>query len=312
MSLLVVGTLAYDSVTTAAGYREESLGGSGMYFSIAANYFTDVSLVAIVGTDFKNSERFFLANKNIDLSNVETKEGNTFRWKGIYDPNNPNSRETISTDINVLAEFSPKLTSEARAKEYLFLANIDPSAQMNVLDQMDTRPKLIGLDTMDFWINSDRDNLQKVIENIDILFMDDAEIKSYTGETNIVAAADSVHESGPKVIVVKKGEHGVTVFNQGKIFSTPAYLLNTVTDPTGAGDSFAGGFMGYMAKKQSTDFNTIKEATIMGTVMGSFTVQGFSVENISDLEENKINDRYEEMVNLTRFPSLSKKGGSVV
>ena len=312
MSLLVVGTLAYDSVTTAAGYREESLGGSGMYFSIAANYFTDVSLVAIVGTDFKNSERFFLANKNIDLSNVETKEGNTFRWKGVYDPNNPNSRETISTDINVLAEFSPKLTSEARAKEYLFLANIDPSVQMNVLTQMDTRPKLIGLDTMDFWINSDRDNLQKVIKNIDILFMDDAEIKSYTGETNIVSAANSVHESGPKVIVVKKGEHGVTVFNQGKIFSTPAYLLNAVTDPTGAGDSFAGGFMGYMAKKQSTDFSTIKEATIMATVMGSFTVQGFSVENIADLEENKINDRYEEMVNLTRFPSLSKKGGSVV
>ena len=312
MSLLVVGTLAYDSVTTSAGYREESLGGSGMYFSIAANYFTDVSLVAIVGTDFKNSERSFLANKNIDLSNVETKEGNTFRWKGIYDPNNPNSRETISTDINVLAEFSPKLTSEARAKEYLFLANIDPSVQMNVLNQMDTRPKLIGLDTMDFWINSDRDNLQKVIENIDILFMDDAEIKCYTGETNIVAAADSVHESGPKVIVVKKGEHGVTVFNQGKIFSTPAYLLNTVTDPTGAGDSFAGGFMGYMAKKQSTDFSTIKEATVVGTVMGSFTVQGFSVENISDLEENKINDRYEEMVNLTRFPSLSEKGGLVV
>ena len=312
MSLLVVGTLAYDSVTTSAGYREESLGGSGMYFSIAANYFTDVSLVAIVGTDFKNSERSFLANKNIDLSNVETKEGNTFRWKGIYDPNNPNSRETISTDINVLAEFSPKLTSEARAKEYLFLANIDPSAQMNVLNQMDTRPKIIGLDTMDFWINSDRDNLQKVIENIDILFMDDAEIKCYTGETNIVAAADSVHESGPKVIVVKKGEHGVTVFNQGKIFSTPAYLLNTVTDPTGAGDSFAGGFMGYMAKKQSTDFITIKEATVVGTVMGSFTVQRFSVENISDLEENKINDRYEEMVNLTRFPSLSEKGGLVV
>ena len=312
MSLLVVGTLAYDSVTTDAGYREESLGGSGMYFSIAANYFTGVSLVAIVGTDFKSSERSFLANKNIDLSNVETKEGNTFRWEGIYDPNNPNSRETISTDINVLAEFSPKLTSEARAKEYLFLANIDPSAQMNVLNQMDTRPKLIGLDTMDFWINSDRDNLQKVIENIDILFMDDAEIKSYTGETNIVAAADSVHESGPKVIVVKKGEHGVTVFNQGKIFSTPAYLLNTVTDPTGAGDSFAGGFMGYMAKKQSTDFSTIKEATIVATVMGSFTVQGFSVENISDLEENKINDRYEEMVNLTRFPSLSEKGGLVV
>ena len=312
MSLLVVGTLAYDSVTTAAGYREESLGGSGMYFSIAANYFTDVSLVAIVGTDFKNSERSFLANKNIDLSNVETKEGNTFRWKGVYDPNNPNSRETISTDINVLAEFSPKLTSEARAKEYLFLANIDPSVQMNVLTQMDTRPKLIGLDTMDFWINSDRDNLQKVIKNIDILFMDDAEIKCYTGETNIVAAADSVHESGPKVIVVKKGEHGVTVFNQGKIFSTPAYLLNTVTDPTGAGDSFAGGFMGYMAKKQSTDFSTIKEATVMATVMGSFTVQGFSVENIADLEENKINDRYEEMVNLTRFPSLSEKGGLVV
>ena len=312
MSLLVVGTLAYDSVTTSAGYREESLGGSGMYFSIAANHFTDVSLVAIVGTDFKNSDRSFLANKNIDLSNVETKEGNTFRWKGIYDPNNPNSRETISTDINVLAEFSPKLTSEARAKEYLFLANIDPSAQMNVLNQMDTRPKIIGLDTMDFWINSDRDNLQRVIENIDILFMDDAEIKSYTGETNIVAAADSVHESGPKVIVVKKGEHGVTVFNQGKIFSTPAYLLNTVTDPTGAGDSFAGGFMGYMAKKQSTDFSTIKEATIVGTVMGSFTVQGFSVENISDLEENKINDRYEEMVNLTRFPSLSEKDGPVV
>ena len=193
MSLLVVGTLAYDSVTTAAGYREESLGGSGMYFSIAANYFTGVSLVAIVGTDFKNSDRSFLANKNIDLSNVETKEGNTFRWKCVYDPINPNSRETISTDINVLAEFSPKLTSEARAKEYLFLANIDPSAQMNVLNQMNTRPKLIGLDTMDFWINSDRDNLQRVIENIDILFMDDAEIKSYTGETNIVAAADSVH-----------------------------------------------------------------------------------------------------------------------
>jgi len=309
VSILVVGTLAYDSVTTGAGSREESLGGSGMYFSVAANYFTDVSLVAVVGTDFKTSERSFLANKNIDISNVETKEGDTFRWKGIYDPNDPNSRETISTDINVLAQFSPKLTAEARTREYLFLANIDPTVQMNVLKQMTARPKLVGLDTMDFWINGDRDNLQKVIESIDVLFMDESEVKSYTGKNNILEAANSVHESGPKVVVVKKGEHGVTVFNQAKIFSAPAYLLNKVTDPTGAGDSFAGGFMGYLAKRQSPNFNTIKEATIVGTVMGSFAVQGFSVEKLAHLGENVIKNRYDDMVNMTRFPSLSENGG---
>jgi len=308
VSLLVVGTLAYDSVTTSIGSREESLGGSGMYFSVSSNYFTNVSLVAVVGSDFKSGERSFLANKNIDISNVETKEGDTFRWKGIYDTNDPNSRETVSTDINVLAQFSPILTEEARAKEYLFLANIDPSLQINVLKQMASRPKLVGLDTMDFWINGDRNNLSKIIELIDVLFMDESEIKSFTGKNNIFDAADLLHGSGPKVVVVKKGEHGVTVFNQGKIFAAPAYPLNNVTDPTGAGDSFAGGFMGYLAKTQNMDFENLRRATIAGTVMGSFAVQGFSVERLANLSNNDINERYDDMVNLTRFSSVSEAG----
>ena len=277
-----------------------------MYFSLASNYFTNVSLVSVVGSDFQSNDRSFITGKGIDISNVETKEGNTFRWKGVYNPNDPNSRETIYTEINVLGQFSPILTPKARTKEYLFLANIDPILQINVLNQMNGRPKLVGLDTMDFWINGDRDNLSHIVKLIDVLFMDASEIKSFTGKNNILDAAHSVHDSGPSIVVVKKGEHGVTVFSRHKIFTAPAYPLTKVTDPTGAGDSFAGGFMGYLAKTQTMTFDDIKRATIAGTVMGSFAVQGFSVEKLANLKDNEINDRYENMVNFTRFSSLAE------
>ena len=307
MSLLVVGSVAYDSVSTSHGSREEALGGSATYFSVASSYFSEVNLVAVVGEDFRHTDRNTLLGHGIRLDGLETAKGKTFRWKGVYDTENVNNRETLDTQLNVFETFSPKLTDNQIKSDYLFLANIAPDLQLKVLEQMNTRPKLIALDTMNFWIDDHRSRLTDVIKEVDILFMDQDEIRSFTKVSNIFTAAKKVRELGPRIVVVKKGEHGVLVINEGDIFAAPAFPIVDVIDPTGAGDSFAGGFMGHIANSNDTSPESISRATIVGTVMGSFAVQGFSIEKIQSLNNDEIDERFRGMVGITNFSALANE-----
>ena len=304
MSLLVVGSVAYDSVTTKYGTRTNSLGGSAMYFSLSASFFSGVSLVAVVGDDFCQSKRELLSDFKIDLSGLDTAEGDTFRWEGIYDSQDSNNRDTIKTELNVFANFSPNLHSSHKKSEYLFLANIDPTLQLDILKQMASRPRLVALDTMDFWIDNHAIQLTETIKNVDVLFMDQEELKSFTKQDNILSAVEKIQEMGPKIIVVKKGEHGVLLFNNNDIYSAPAFPLRDVLDPTGAGDSFAGGFMGYIASTGDISANGLRRATVAGSVMGSFTVQEFSIDRFLTLRQEEIDERFRQMVQLTRIMPL--------
>ncbi len=304
MSLLVVGSVAYDSVTTKYGTRTNSLGGSAMYFSLSASFFSGVSLVAVVGDDFCQSKRELLSDFKIDLSGLDTAEGDTFRWEGIYDSHDSNNRDTIKTELNVFANFSPNLHSSHKKSEYLFLANIDPTLQLDILKQMASRPRLVALDTMDFWIDNHAIQLTETIKTVDVLFMDQEELKSFTKQDNILSAVEKIQEMGPKIIVVKKGEHGVLLFNNNDIYSAPAFPLRDVLDPTGAGDSFAGGFMGYIASTGDISANGLRRATVAGSVMGSFTVQEFSIDRFLTLRQEEIDERFRQMVQLTRIMPL--------
>ena len=304
MSLLVVGSVAYDSVTTKFGTRTNSLGGSAMYFSLSASFFSGVSLVAVVGDDFCQSKRALLSDFKIDLSGLDTAEGDTFRWEGIYDSHDFNNRDTIKTELNVFANFSPNLHSSHKKSEYLFLANIDPTLQLDILKQMASRPRLVALDTMDFWIDNHAIQLTETIKTVDVLFMDQEELKSFTKQDNILSAVEKIQEMGPKIIVVKKGEHGVLLFNNNDIYSAPAFPLRDVLDPTGAGDSFAGGFMGYIASTGDISANGLRRATVTGSVMGSFAVQEFSIDRFLTLRQEEIDERFRQMVQLTRIIPL--------
>ena len=304
MSLLVVGSVAYDSVTTKYGTRTNSLGGSAMYFSLSASFFSGVSLVAVGGEDFCQSKRELLSDFKIDLSGLDTAEGDTFRWEGIYDSQDSNNRDTIKTELNVFANFSPNLHSSHKKSEYLFLANIDPTLQLDILKQMASRPRLVALDTMDFWIDNHAIQLTETIKNVDVLFMDQEDLKSFTKQANILSAVEKIQEMGPKIIVVKKGEHGVLLFNNNDIYSAPAFPLRDVLDPTGAGDSFAGGFMGYIASTGDISANGLRRATVTGSVMGSFAVQEFSIDRFLTLRQEEIDERFRQMVQLTRIMPL--------
>ena len=304
MSLLVVGSVAYDSVTTKYGSRTNALGGSAMYFSLSASFFGGVSLVAVVGCDFPQAKRDLLSGFNIDLSGLETAEGDTFRWEGIYDSHDFNNRDTIKTELNVFANFSPKLHCSHRKSEYLFLANIDPKLQLDILKQMDPRPRLVALDTMNFWIDNHPLQLTETIKNVDVLFMDQEELKSFTEQDDVLSAVEKIQEMGPKIVVVKKGEHGVLLFNNNDIFSAPAFPLLNVLDPTGAGDTFAGGFMGYIANTGDVSPDGLRRATVTGSVMGSFAVQEFSIDRFLTLRQEEIDERFRQMVQLTRVIPL--------
>ena len=240
MEVLVVGSVAYDTVRTPAGYRANALGGSGAYFSVAGSYFSPVSLVAVVGEDFAPVDMEVLRFHGVDVSGLETKPGKTFRWSGQYGAEDVNTRDTLDTQLNVFAEFAPRLGAVHRARDYLFLANIDPSLQLDVLVQMSGRPKLVALDTMNFWIDGNKDSLRRVVEKVDLLFMDEGEARSFSGEANLVAAAGSIMAMGPSAVVVKRGEHGVLLFQGDGTFAAPAFPLERVVDPTGAGDCFRG------------------------------------------------------------------------
>ncbi len=301
MSLLVIGSVAYDSVTTPAGSRGRALGGSATYFSIAASHLTSVGIVGIVGEDFEQRHIDLFASRGIDMSGLEHAAGKTFHWSGAYSPEDTNQRDTLDTQLNVFADFEPTLSAVQRESEYLFLANIDPELQLSVLKQMRSRPRLIGLDSMNFWIDGKRAELDAVVSEVDIVFMDEGEARIYSEEANLVMAARRILERGPRAVVLKRGEHGVTLFDGESVFSAPAFPLDSVIDPTGAGDAFAGGFMGAVAATEDTSNSSLRRAAITGSAMGSFTVQAFSADKLANLTNSEFAARFEKFIEITGF-----------
>ena len=305
MTVLVVGSVAYDSVETPAGRRDDALGGSATYFSVACSNFAPVSLVGVVGEDFRDDDVGLLRSRGVDLSGLERVEGQTFRWSGVYGAEDVNTRTTLDTQLNVFADFAPSLNESHRDAPYLFLANIAPSLQLDVLRQMRRRPKLVALDTMNFWIEGNGAELREVVRQVDVVFMDENEARSFTDSVNLMQAAGAIHAMGPRTVVVKRGEHGAILFHDGQPFLTPAVPLDRVIDPTGAGDTFAGGFVGYLAAIEDLTEQGFRRAAVTGSVMGSFVVEGFSLERLSKATSEDIDRRFRWLSALTRFEPLA-------
>jgi len=300
MSVLVVGSIALDTVKTPFGEVEEALGGSAVYFAAAARYFAPVYVVGVVGEDFPMEGLAFLSAGSVDLQGVQVAKGRTFRWSGVYG-SNLNERETLDTQLNVFADFHPKIPSSYREAPYVFLANIDPVLQLDVLDQV-RAPKRVVCDTMNFWIEGKRKELLEVLRRTDIVVLNEGEVRQLVGESNLIKASEGVLELGPEVVVVKKGEHGALMVSGDSFFFVPAYPTTRVFDPTGAGDSFAGGFVGYLAQADDFGEETLRRAVVYGSVMASFDVEWFGVERLRDLKEREIQERFQtfrEMVRLT-------------
>jgi sugar/nucleoside kinase (ribokinase family) len=310
MGILVVGSVALDSVKTPFGARDEVLGGAATYFSIAASYFTEVSVVAVVGDDFPEEHLLFLKKKGIDLSGLERQKGKTFRWMGEYgfDLNN---RTTLDTQLNVFAQFSPKLLTPHRTKEYLFLGNIDPDLQRSVLEQM-SRPKLVACDTMNYWIENKRDSLVKTLSLVDLLVINDSETRELADDPNLIRAARKILSIGPKTLVIKRGEYGVLMFSGQSIFGIPAYPVEDVLDPTGAGDSFAGGLMGYLAASGNWEDSSLRRAVVFGSVMASFNVSDFGPARLGNLTFPEIEARYREFRKIAHFEDIMEKYAELV
>jgi sugar/nucleoside kinase (ribokinase family) len=303
MSLLVVGSVAFDSVKTPFGEVDDVLGGSATYFSTAASYFAEVAVVAVVGDDFPDEHLKFLKSRNIDIEGIEKREGKTFRWKGEYGYE-LNEAKTLDTQLNVFQSFKPKLPESYKEKKIVFLANIDPDLQRDVLEQVNN-PSLIACDTMNFWIEGKRESLLSTLRLVDILLINDGEARELSNEPNLVRAARKILSYGPKTLIIKRGEYGALMFKDNKIFSAPAYPLETIFDPTGAGDSFAGGFMGYLANTMNFDESNIRRAIIFGSVMASFNVESFSLDRMKNLDFAEVKKRYTEFKALTHFEDLS-------
>ena len=303
MSILVVGSVAYDTVQTPVGNREDALGGSATYFSVSASKFESVSIVAVVGTDFLQEHFEMLTSHGVDISGIESVKGSTFRWSGVYGAD-ANTRETLDTQLNVFAQFTPELGVKHREHSYLFLANIEPSIQLDVLHQMRRRPKLVALDTMNFWIEGKREQLGEVLKEVDVVLMDENETRSFAGKQNLTEAAGYIHEIGPHTVIVKRGEHGVLLFRQGSVFTAPAVPLRSVVDPTGAGDCFAGGFMGYLASTGDLSDDGFRRAVVLGSVMGSFAVESFSLDRVQSVSGEEVEERFRLITELTRFKPL--------
>ena len=281
-----------------------ALGGSAVYFSVAASYLSPVSLVGVVGCDFQDSHVDLLRSRGVDVSGLDRASGKTFHWTGIYSTEDVNQRETLDTELNVFADFRPELHREHRSSEYVFLANIDPELQLYVLRQMEARPAVVALDSMNFWIEGKRKELDRIVREVDIVFVDEGEARSLSGEFNIVRAARQIQSLGPGVVVIKRGEHGVSVFDRMGAFTAPAYPLENVVDPTGAGDSFAGGFMSALAAAGDTSNAGLRRAAIVGSVMGSFAVEDFSTDRLATLTSDAIDRRFRQFTELTRFEPL--------
>jgi len=290
MSLLVVGSVAFDDLETPAGRRINILGGSASYFSLAASRLHPVQVVAVVGEDFGAEQYRVFQDRPIDLAGLVRKPGQSFHWKGAYGQD-LNEATTLDTQLNVFADFHPDLPASYRQASCLFLGNIDPMLQLDVVRQMAVRPRWIALDTMNFWISGAREALLRVLREVDILLINEAEARSLTGERNLPRIYEKIRGLGPRILVVKRGEYGVALFAPHGRFLAPAFLLPEVVDPTGAGDTFAGGFMGYLASAPDTDLETLKRAALMGSVMASFTVEQFGTAGLETLTDNALHAR---------------------
>jgi sugar/nucleoside kinase (ribokinase family) len=302
MSLLAVGTVAFDDIQTPYGHAEKAIGGAATYFSLAASYLTQpVRLVSVIGDDFPQETLDLLSSKGINLDGLQTMAGRkSFFWAGRYHED-MNGRDTLDTQLNVLADFDPVLPDAYKTTDYVMLGNLTPAVQKRVLEQVGDHPKLVGMDTMNFWMDSAMAELKEVIKRIDVLIINDEEARQLSGEHSLVKAAALIQKMGPKYLVIKKGEHGALLFQEERIFFAPALPLAEVFDPTGAGDTFAGGFMGYLARTKDTSFENMKRAVIYGSAMASFCVEKFSIERLTELDEQQIKDRIQQFVELVNF-----------
>ena len=302
MSLLAIGTVAIDSIETPYGKADRIVGGAATYISWAASYFTkDIKIVSIIGDDFPSEELGFLESRGVDISGVRKVEGGkSFFWSGKYHLD-MNSRDTLDTQLNVLADFNPVLEPNQQDSNYLMLGNLTPAIQMSVLKQMKKRPQIIAMDTMNFWMDTAMDELKEVIGMVDILTINDEEAKQLSGEKNLSKAAEIILEMGPQYLIIKKGEHGALLFDRNNVFFAPALPLSQVFDPTGAGDTFAGGMMGYLAGKGKLSFENLKSAIIYGSAMASFCVEEFGINRLKTLTAEVIDERLRMFVDLVHF-----------
>jgi len=301
-TLLIVGTVAFDAIETPFGKKEKIVGGAATYIALAASQFNvDSAIVSVVGDDFPKSYLEFLETKNIDTSGIQViPNGKTFFWSGKY-YNDLNSRDTLATELNVLADFQPIVPENFLQPDFLMLGNLHPSVQMEVIRQIPKRPKLVVLDTMNYWMNNAWDELMEVLKKIDVITINDEEARQLSGEYSLVKAAHKIFAMGPKYVVIKKGEHGALLFYDGKVFFAPALPLEEVFDPTGAGDTFAGGFIGYLAGTHDISFENMKRGVIYGSNLASFNVEKFGTQRMEYLTKPEISDRLNEFKQLTQF-----------
>ena len=299
MSILAVGSVAIDSVETPFGHAERVIGGSAVFFSASASLLTEVSVVGVVGDDYPLDQLAFLKKRGVDLSGIQRESGESFSWVGKYHAD-LSSRDTLETRLGVFEGFNPIIPKELQQSEYLFLGNIDPTLQHQVLDQVDS-PSLVACDTMNYWIEGNRESLIDLLARVDILMLNDEEARQLSEKSNLLQASRWIQERGPKMVVVKKGEHGAALFTQDGIFFVPGFPLEQVFDPTGAGDAFAGGFLGYISKKNSTSVADLRRAVVYGSVLGSFAVQEFSIDGLRNLNELDIFRRVQQLNAMTTF-----------
>jgi len=295
----VVGSVALDSVETPGGRADDQLGGSCSYFSLAAAFFAPVNMVGVVGRDFPDEKREFLASRGINMDGLDTVDGDTFRWSGRYHEN-MNVRDTLDLQLNVFESFNPRLPEACRKSDFVFLANIIPSVQAGVLEQFDS-PLIVGADTMDIWIDDAREDLEALLKNVDLLSINDSEAVQLAGEANVVRAARRILDMGPDTLLVKRGEYGALQFSADDIFAVPAFPLETVVDPTGAGDCFAGGLFGSLAEAGEVNRRSLRRAVVYGSVVASFAVEGFGVEGLRQVEREDVERRFREFMALTDF-----------
>lgn len=303
MNILVVGSVAFDSVETPFGKAEEVLGGSATYFSTAASFFADVGLVAVVGEDFPEEHVSMLNQKGIDLEGLNrVPGGKTFRWRGRYEYD-LNQAHTLKTELNVFSDFNPTIPQAYRDCPFVFLANIDPELQLRVLEQV-KGPRFVACDTMNYWIEGKPEALRELLKRVDLFVINEAEAREFAGVPSLVGAARTILECGPSTLIVKRGEYGALMFNASSVFSAPAYPLEEIYDPTGAGDSFAGGLMGYLANTGDTGEDNLRKGMIFGSVLASFNVEAFSLERLHRLSLDEIHARYKEFKRLTHFEDI--------
>jgi sugar/nucleoside kinase (ribokinase family) len=299
-SMLVIGSVAFDTLRIAGITHTKVLGGSATYASIAASYFTQVQLVAVVGRDFPQSAIDMLEKRNIDLSGLETVEGKTFHWEGVYS-DDLSSRTTIRTDLNVFADFQPKIPASFRNTPYVMLGNIHPGLQLKVLEQID-KPRLVIADTMNLWIDIARDELCELLKRVDLLVVNDEEARQFSSEKNLIKAAKFLQDRGPSTIIIKKGEHGAMLFTDDQIFSLPAMPLTSVADPTGAGDTFAGALLGYLARTDQISQAALRKAVVYGSTLSSYCVQGIGTKALESIQVEDIYQRFQQFESLVNFP----------